>query len=1380
MSPDPDAFETLPRSSVRADHQRAFPGRVIFDHLPKTAGMAINRWLQTALGSGCASPNLVSDHRDLIARYGGVYSVLTAHVKFSEPGLDPRYHYVTLFREPIERLVSWLYYVVTNHSESQLGQRWQAAKKFLEDDNSEILRLPLANPLVRHFAAIEGGPSDSDTCGSDTCGSDTRLLAAALAAVDRYDVWGVYEALPEFLDDFAALLGVAAPTTLERVNVTRQRPTMADVDDRLRARLTEMNGLDLEFYAILKGRYAEARRRWSRTTAPLDNWKPFPSPPPFARVQPGFRLLSATVAGGRTHAPGSLLECDCSFSLAVPVADLEVGLVIHDAVGSRVFHTNTELLGRPIGQRAAGTYQVRGTVLAQLPEGDYALGLRFHERLPNGRRELAALNRVAEFRIGSTERLFGYQLITLPATIHCTAVKASNIASGWQLPATDASLGCQVGRIEGASIVSDGRAGFVLFGPYRTLVAGHWRAVVEGSFEPDTDCVRMDVVSGTGRTVHAECELRAPTPRAEVIFHLDQTVRDLEIRVWVHETAAVRIDAVAIEHPSAMSGGDTETTPTGDPDHGIDQSRVAAVREAEAAADSAAAETAARQVRASVADERADGAAARRLVAGGHSAGRGEDEGLDRGVGDPPAGPAGAACHPRGRPGGHGAHHARVSIIPGGPGRRSGRGLGGDPRPTFSIVIATDGRAAAVAELLESLPFLEGPPFEVCIVRGPTEDGIADVLETWRGRIKTACNPIRNLSVSRNIGIALAAGEIIAFLDDDAIPETDWLVDLAEAFQDPAVACAGGVNRDRTGSGLQYGYATANRMGQARWDHTRPADDLCTPGAPDFPYTQGTNTAIRRCDLELLGGFDEEYEFYLDETDLCCRLVDAGRLIRQLPRAYVHHRSLPSAIRTQDGVTHSLFSVLKNKLYFSLVNNHGHHTVSDALDDFAAFVTIQERHLQRMAASSADGPRWLTRFKVDAASSRVAGLARGTSGLRRLMSPGLIERQRQPFLPFPRRDSAELRSCTLHSRTSTPAAARSARDTIADPLREQRELLRRTWAERVPPGSQVALALYPDHWNVGDAAIWWGTRSLLASLGVTVAYGCDPWTYDPDHLARRVPRGPILLLGGGNLGDVYDGEQGLRLRILRDFPDRPIIQLPQSIWFRDPAARDALAELLRTRRNTTLLLRDAASLAYARTHFPVPSLLCPDSALALDLTSVRRRGDVPVVALWRRDVELDLPLPRLPADWIVTDWQDLEPAPGSRSLRSRAFRAVVGDRPLGDRPLGDRARLSSRRAAWRFAPGLWDAVAEERAVRGCQLLARGRVVITNRLHGHLLCSLLGIPHVVCDTVNGKLSAYLQTWNAGGPLVHGAATPADAVALAGALASAAPLVRSQAA
>lgn len=609
----------------------------------------------------------------------------------------------------------------------------------------------------------------------------------------------------------------------------------------------------------------------------------------------------------------------------------------------------------------------------------------------------------------------------------------------------------------------------------------------------------------------------------------------------------------------------------------------------------------------------------------------------------------------------------------------------------------------------------------------------------------------------------MAAGEIIAFHDDDAIPEPNWLVDLAEAFDDHSVACAGGLNRDCSGVRLQYGYATANRMGQARWDSLLPTEALCKPGAPEFPYTQGTNTAIRRADLETLGGFDEEFEFYLDETGFCCRLVDVGRKIRQLPGAIVYHRSLPSAIRTSDGATHSLYSVLKNKLYFSLVNNHGHHTPDEALVDYDAFVRIQEQHLRQMAAATADGPSWLKRFVADAARARATGINRGTSGLRRLMSLGLITRHRRPFLPLTRRPAAEWHECSLYSQKAPAApptiSIRSVVNGLPE-LSEQRDVLRKIWADLLPSGSRVALAIYPDHQNVGDPAIWLGTRSLLQSLNITMGYGCDPWSDEPDRLARAVPRGPILLLGGSNIGDVYDREQGLRTKILQDFPDRPIIQLAQSTWFRSPVTRDALAAELATHGNTTLLLRDAQSLAFARTYFPVRSLLCPDAALALEITGVERQADVPVVALWRREIELDLPLPPLPPGSILADWQDNVADNASWSLSSQAFRAVVGAPPPGDF-----FRAAARRAAWRYMPTLWDDLARERLLRGCRLLARGRVVITNRFHAHLLCTLLRIPHVVCDTVNGKLSAYRDTWEASDPHVRFASTPDEALALA---------------
>ena len=54
-------------------------------------------------------------------------------------------------------------------------------------------------------------------------------------------------------------------------------------------------------------------------------------------------------------------------------------------------------------------------------------------------------------------------------------------------------------------------------------------------------------------------------------------------------------------------------------------------------------------------------------------------------------------------------------------------------------------------------------------------------------------------------------------------------------------------------------------------------------------------------------------------------------------------------------------------------------------------------------------------------------------------------------------------------------------------------------------------------------------------------------------------------------------------------------------------------------------------------------------------------------------------------------------------------------------------------------------LAHARLRRGCRTLSQGRVVVTERLHGHIMCVLLGIPHVVFDTWHGKVKALYETW-----------------------------------
>src|SRR5690242_13749959 len=125
-----------------------------------------------------------------------------------------------------------------------------------------------------------------------------------------------------------------------------------------------------------------------------------------------------------------------------------------------------------------------------------------------------------------------------------------------------------------------------------------------------------------------------------------------------------------------------------------------------------------------------------------------------------------------------------------------------DRAPGVSIIVSTLDREAHLRRLLASLNHLDYDRFEVIVVNGPSQDGTAALLTEWDGRIKVLDCPAANLAASRNIGLSAAAGEIVAFIDDDAVPHPRWLRHLVDAFGDPRLGGVGGFTLD--GGGVRF------------------------------------------------------------------------------------------------------------------------------------------------------------------------------------------------------------------------------------------------------------------------------------------------------------------------------------------------------------------------------------------------------------------------------------------------------------------------------------------------------------------------------------------------------------------------------------------------
>lgn len=329
----------------------------------------------------------------------------------------------------------------------------------------------------------------------------------------------------------------------------------------------------------------------------------------------------------------------------------------------------------------------------------------------------------------------------------------------------------------------------------------------------------------------------------------------------------------------------------------------------------------------------------------------------------------------------------------------------------------------------------------------------------------------------------------------------------------------------------------------------------------------------------------------------------------------------------------------------------------------------------------------------------------------------------------------------------------------------QRELLLQTVRRAAGPLDRpYALLDFPDHSNPGDAAIWAGERTMLASLfGAPPDYAADLGSFREGALRRRLRGGTIFLHGGGNFGDLWDRFQRFRERVVAAFPESRIVGLPQTVHFEARDALDRARAAFDAHADLTLLVRDARSLEIVRKEFAARSELCPDSAVALGPLARPVPAERDVVWLVRTDQESRRGVADPGRGGPPTvDWTGDEAAAPLRSdRRLRRLRSrVPALEPLLE---GRSGRLGDAAARWRLE-------------RGLRLLSRGRVVVTDRLHGHILASLLRIPHVLLDNAYGKNRRYYETWSAADPLSRWADSAGEADDLARDLVAAAASIR----
>ncbi len=206
--------------------------------------------------------------------------------------------------------------------------------------------------------------------------------------------------------------------------------------------------------------------------------------------------------------------------------------------------------------------------------------------------------------------------------------------------------------------------------------------------------------------------------------------------------------------------------------------------------------------------------------------------------------------------------------------------------PRISVIVCTyNGSRKWLAECFHHLKRISYPNYEVIVVDDGSTDRFTDCARDHGFRLIRT--PNSGLGSARNTGLFAATGEIVAYIDDDAYPDPDWLKYLAATFLDSGFVGVGGPNLPPCDDGW-VADCVSNAPGG-------PIHVLLTDREAE--HIPGCNMAYRKSALLEIGGFDERFRVAGDDVDVCWSLQKHDWKLGFSPAAVVwHHRR--NSVRT--------------------------------------------------------------------------------------------------------------------------------------------------------------------------------------------------------------------------------------------------------------------------------------------------------------------------------------------------------------------------------------------------------------------------------------------------------------------------------------------------
>lgn len=328
---------------------------------------------------------------------------------------------------------------------------------------------------------------------------------------------------------------------------------------------------------------------------------------------------------------------------------------------------------------------------------------------------------------------------------------------------------------------------------------------------------------------------------------------------------------------------------------------------------------------------------------------------------------------------------------------------------------------------------------------------------------------------------------------------------------------------------------------------------------------------------------------------------------------------------------------------------------------------------------------------------------------------------------------------------------------------------------------QCVLLDYPSHGNIGDHLIGLGEIFYFNNvLKTRITYITDWQNFSPEVMQYMLEDYPIVLHGGGNLGDLWYRHQQFRESIIEKYTDRPIIILPQTINFQNKKKLERARKIFNSHSNLTIFVRDNYSYDLGIKYFDnCKIVLSPDMAFQLVdspefVFEVKNNNSI--LYLDRTDLELNKSLGfRLPIDsnLVSEDWVSYQKKwnfnHSKNSIKMqiiRLYREIIQRGLLTPQEFFLRQQWMEKQIEINNLNHLSRSCLEMIRLSlgltysGIRQLKSHRLVITNRLHGHILCSILSMPHIFLPNAYYKNQSFYQTWTSTLPFCRFIEDPAQ--------------------